>query len=72
MESFAELPVRNVPVVRCDLLAAVVFIIRLQLSHRPLWASIEPASHRAASIESSSLFLVAFGIICITLFGSPH
>lgn len=52
----------------CDLLAAVVFIIRLQL--HPLWGSIELASHRAASIESSSLFLVAFWHVCITLFGS--
>ena len=35
VESFAELPVRNVPVVSRDLLAAVVFFIRLQLSHPP-------------------------------------
>lgn len=35
VESFAELPARNVPVVSHDLLAAVVFIIRLQLSHPP-------------------------------------
>ena len=44
VESFAELPARNVPVVSHDLLAAVVFIIRLQLSHPPFEVPLNPVA----------------------------